>query len=276
MCTELFKEIDYVGRFWTDPSLDKYDYFGTLDKSIFTLFVMVTLDWAKVSRATMQVVPWSGIIFSTFVTFSSFVLYNLIIAVVCDAVKMTQDQDDVLMVEKYYKEKLEEKDRILNLREKVDKMTKQQNDLLVMVKMMLQQLELVDEPSRKDYEETLFWLENVGVDAKTALEFAVKELDNLDTSNDSPTRVADAWDRVIQERFALIDGSSSGEQGVEMSVKDFKPNKTVGENEEVQDPTPGPVEVEDPPMAVRSIGLGSFQIIGDGSTRQFEDVKLDS
>lgn len=262
MCTELFGEIDYTGRFVLDPSFDQYDYFQSLDTAVFTLFVMVTLDWSKVARATMQVYPWSAIIFSTFVTFSSFCLYNLVVAVVCDAVKMVQDQDDVLMVEKYYKDKLEAKERVVNLRQKMDKMTRQQNDLLVTVKLMLQQLDLVDEASRVDYEETLVWLGKVNADAKDALEFAVKNLDNLDASGSgSHTRVADAWEREIQERFEVI----HGEEYFEIEKV---PSTDSGQDAPMQSSR------SPPPLAVKSIGLGTFEIVENGS-KFFDDVRLD-
>ena len=183
MCTELFGEIDFTHRF-TNPEMGTYDYFSRLDNSLFTLFVMVTLDWASVARATMQVYPWSWAIFSVFVTFSSFVLYNLIIAVVCDAVKMVQDQQDILMVENFVKDKIESRHRIINLRQKLDKMAKQQMDLLLYVQLILEQLDDVDEASKHHYEETLLILGQTSDNAKEALQRAIKELDEID--NNSP------------------------------------------------------------------------------------------
>ena len=179
MCTELFGEIDYTGRF-SEDGLDHYDYFSRLDYSLFTLFQMVTLDWAKVTRATMQVYPWAWSIFSTFVTFSSYVLYNLIIAVVCDAVKMVQDQQDILMVENYVKDKIESRHRIINLRQKLDKMSKQQMDLLLYIQLILEQLDDVDEASKQHYEETLLHLGQTSENAREALLAATRGLDHID------------------------------------------------------------------------------------------------
>lgn len=180
MCTELFWDIDFEGRFPTEELAGNYDYFSRLDYSLFTLFAMVTLDWAKVTRAVMQVYPWAWAIFSTFVTFSSFVLYNLIIAVVCDAVKMVQDQQDILMVENYVKDKIESRHRIINLRQKLDKMSKQQMDLLLYVQLMLEQVEDIDDASKQHYEEALLKLGQTNENARDALQTAIARLDKFD------------------------------------------------------------------------------------------------
>jgi len=186
MCTELFGEIDFHGRF-VESAMDQYDYFSRLDYSLFTLFHMVTLDWAKVTRAVMQVYPWAWAIFSTFVTFSSFVLYNLIIAVVCDAVKMVQDKQDILMVENFVKDKIESRHRIINLRQKLDKMSKQQMDLLLYVQLLLEQLEGIDDASKQHYEETLLVLGQMGGSAREALQEALRQLDDLDKASKHKT-----------------------------------------------------------------------------------------
>lgn len=188
MCTELFGDIDYTDRF-NEPTLGEYDYFSRLDYSLFTLFHMVTLDWAKVTRATMQEFPWAWAIFSTFVTFSSFVLYNLIVAVVCDAVKMVQDKQDILMVENYVKDKIESRHRIINLRQKLDKMSKQQMDLLLYVQLLLEQLDDLDDTSKEHYEETLSQLGQTNQTSRAALQLAIRKLDDFDRGRKhDPTR----------------------------------------------------------------------------------------
>ena len=119
-------------------------------------------------------------------TFSSYVLYNLIIAVVCDAVKMVQDQADIIMVENFVKEKIEARHRIINLRQKLDKMSKQQMDLLLYIQLVLEQLEDVDEASKQHYEETLLYLGEESKNAKERLKAAIRQLDNLDFSARPP------------------------------------------------------------------------------------------
>jgi Ion transport protein len=177
MCTELFGTIDFTNRFAGNELAGTYAYFTNLDDSLFTLFVMMTLDWASVARAVMQVYPWASVIFSFFVTCSSFVLYNLVIAVVCDSVKMVQDQQDILMVENYVKDKIESRHRIVNLRQKLDKMSKQQMDLLLYVQLLLEQVEDIDEVSKQHYEEALLQMSQSNESARGALNRAINQLD---------------------------------------------------------------------------------------------------
>ena len=185
MCTELFRTIDFTNRFVDDLQAGTYAYFTNLDDSLFTLFVMMTLDWAKVTRAVMQVYPWSKVIFATFVTFSSFVLYNLVVAVVCDAVKMVQDQQDILMVENYVKEKIESRHRMINLRQQLDKMSKQQMDLLLYVQLLLDQVMDIDEACKQHYEETLLLVSQSNQGARVALKEAIRQLDAFEKDGGS-------------------------------------------------------------------------------------------
>jgi len=77
MCTVLFKDMFRDGI--TDD-----DYFGRLDTSLFTLFQMMTLEWADIVRQVMSKYKWAWAVFGTFLVMTSFILYSLIIAVVCD------------------------------------------------------------------------------------------------------------------------------------------------------------------------------------------------
>ena len=81
MCTILFGDLYERG-------LTEADYFSRLDNSFWTLFAMMTLDWAEVARQVMKVYPHSWPIFLIFVFISSFIGYNLMIAIVCDSVKI--------------------------------------------------------------------------------------------------------------------------------------------------------------------------------------------
>ena len=86
LCTGLFQDM-------FELKLTTADYFSRLDISIFTLFCMMTLcDWSTISREVMAVYPWAVGIFLTFISLSSFIVYNLIIAVVCDAVSYVEGQ----------------------------------------------------------------------------------------------------------------------------------------------------------------------------------------
>ena len=85
MCTGLF------GSLFVDGETED-DYFGRLDKTFWTLFIMMTLDWSSVSREVMAVYSWAWVVFVSFVMVSSFIVYNLVIAVVCDSVAIIEAQ----------------------------------------------------------------------------------------------------------------------------------------------------------------------------------------
>jgi len=89
LCTNLLKNLHKQG--YTD-----YDYFGRLDETFFTLFQIMTLDnWADIARQVMAVPSkgWTWIIFIVFVIITGFVVVNLIIAVICDAISALKEDE---------------------------------------------------------------------------------------------------------------------------------------------------------------------------------------
>lgn len=88
MFTESFKTL------YVDGYTDDVDYFGTLGKSAFTLFQIMTLDnWADLTRSMTQAYTWAWVPVVSFVIISGFIITNLIIAVICDAVAVLHDDD---------------------------------------------------------------------------------------------------------------------------------------------------------------------------------------
>jgi len=87
MFTSLFKDIVFS---------DGESYFGRLDYTLFTLFQMMTLDWAGIARELMaeKGKGWAWIPIVTFILISSFIVYNLIVAVICDAIFVLHDSKD--------------------------------------------------------------------------------------------------------------------------------------------------------------------------------------
>lgn len=80
MFTQLFKTL-YVNGDTT------FNYFSDLGWTFFTLFQMMTLDeWASIAREVIKVYKWAWVPFITFVVISGFIVVNLIIAVICDAI----------------------------------------------------------------------------------------------------------------------------------------------------------------------------------------------
>jgi len=82
--TELFKDaiflIDGVPQKW----------FRTLYDSLFTCFELMTLEWAGIVREVMKQYSWAWIPFLSFISVTGFIVFNLIVAVVCDAIAVVE------------------------------------------------------------------------------------------------------------------------------------------------------------------------------------------
>ena len=77
--TELFKDLQLSAN-----------YFKTLDASLFTCMELMTLEWAGIAREVMEEHKWAWAPFATFIAMTGFIVFNLIVAVVCDAVAVTE------------------------------------------------------------------------------------------------------------------------------------------------------------------------------------------
>lgn len=87
MFTQLFKDLYENG----DTS---EDYFSRMDATFFTLFQIMTMDsWADICREVMAVYPWAWLPFIAFVIITGFIVVNLIIAVICDAISALNDDE---------------------------------------------------------------------------------------------------------------------------------------------------------------------------------------
>lgn len=66
-------------------------YFGSLTTSMFTLFQLMTLEnWASIVKEVMAVYSWAGAFFIVYILIATFVLLNMVIAVV---VKVMEGQE---------------------------------------------------------------------------------------------------------------------------------------------------------------------------------------
>lgn len=63
-------------------------YFSSLDASLFTCYEMMTLEWAGIAREVMAEKSWAWAPFLAFIMITGFMVFNLIIAVICDAVSI--------------------------------------------------------------------------------------------------------------------------------------------------------------------------------------------
>mmetsp|Transcript_58413 Transcript_58413/g.123910 ORF Transcript_58413/g.123910 Transcript_58413/m.123910 type:complete len:437 (-) Transcript_58413:149-1459(-) len=82
--TQLFGELELSG-----------EYFSRLDYSFLTLFVMMTMEWADVARECMDEIWWAWAPIMAFIMITGFIVFNLIIAVVCDAVAVIENKEDL-------------------------------------------------------------------------------------------------------------------------------------------------------------------------------------
>ncbi len=70
------------------------DWFGTLGKSLYTLFQVMTLEsWSMgISRPVMEVYGWAWIYFVPFVLISSFIIMNVVVGIVVNSISEVQEQ----------------------------------------------------------------------------------------------------------------------------------------------------------------------------------------
>lgn len=66
------------------------EYFGTLSRTMLTLFQIMTLEeWAQIARPIIAAVPYSWLFFVSYILISTFVVLNLFIGVVVYAIQHT-------------------------------------------------------------------------------------------------------------------------------------------------------------------------------------------
>lgn len=114
MFTQLFKQYELSQR-----------YFVRLDWTFLTLFQMVTLDWAEISRELMEQVPWARYPIIAFILISSFIVYNLIVAVLCDAIFVLHEMKNP-----------PEEDEVSDFEEEVHRLQKRVDDLTSQIQML--------------------------------------------------------------------------------------------------------------------------------------------
>jgi hypothetical protein len=85
LCTYLFSGL-------YDQGYLDYDYFGRLDFTFITLFQMLTTDtWFVIVRQVMDASPYSYLLFFFWVSLTSIIILNLIIAIICESLIYLKD-----------------------------------------------------------------------------------------------------------------------------------------------------------------------------------------
>lgn len=103
------------------------EYFGTLGRSLFTLFQVMTLEaWPDVARPLMEAEPWAWIFFVCFIMVTTFTVLNLVIAVIVNAMEQRVTEEIKAEQQAERAEAHDERDLVMQelraLREAVDRL----------------------------------------------------------------------------------------------------------------------------------------------------------
>jgi hypothetical protein len=150
MFTQLFSEVEVIG----------FNYFGSLSATLLTLFQIMTLDgWAGITREMMLTYPWAWLPFIVFVIISGFVVVNLIIAVICDAIGSLDDEEKANLQggrygddnsnSDYSGEPLELREQLDTLEDQMGNLTRIQARTFHTLQYLTQQLQLQKEAKEK-------------------------------------------------------------------------------------------------------------------------------
>lgn len=104
------------------------NYFGTLTRSLFTCMELMTLEWSHIAREVMAERQWAWLPFLSYIAITGFIVFNLIVAVVCDAVAVierTVKAEHDGPVESDADKLLEAQERIYEMSEQITRMHEQ-------------------------------------------------------------------------------------------------------------------------------------------------------
>lgn len=79
---------------FTDLFRDLHPDFRSLPTTMFTLFQMMTLDWSETARDLHEELPWARLLIVVYVLLSGFIVYNLFIAVLCEAITSLRVEEE--------------------------------------------------------------------------------------------------------------------------------------------------------------------------------------
>jgi voltage-gated sodium channel len=96
-------------------------WFGTLGESFYTLFQVMTLEsWSMgIVRPVMDQHPYAWTFFIPFIFIATFIMINLIIAVVVDAMSAVQKKEEEVIVEEIQSSESHTKEELIALREEI-------------------------------------------------------------------------------------------------------------------------------------------------------------
>lgn len=109
--------------------------------------------WPDIARQVMKVYPWAWLPFITFVILTSFVVVNLIIAVICDAIAALRDDDKAKLHGQQSPSKQGAaapefhtlRESLTKLEERVEKLNQTQDETLQAMNALVEHLHPTDE-----------------------------------------------------------------------------------------------------------------------------------
>ena len=122
------------------------NYFGSLDVSLFTCMQLMTLEWGEVARAIMEEKSWAWAPILAFFAVTGFIVLNLIVAVVCDAVAVVDREVQAEKLGEFETDttKLEKaQERIWDMTEHVERMMHAQKELQEVLSKLATDLETI-------------------------------------------------------------------------------------------------------------------------------------
>lgn len=112
--------------FGASPSPVMQELFGSLPKSLYSLFQVMTLEgWSDgIASPTMELFPWAWAFFIPFIFVTSFAVLNLFIGIIVDAMNIVQEKDIEAEEKALKAEIMELRKEIINLKEMISKSSK--------------------------------------------------------------------------------------------------------------------------------------------------------
>jgi len=155
MFTQIFSDAKYIKTNKCDGITegDKIPYFKSLEQSMMTLFQLMTMDeWASIVRALMSDYPrLSWILVIIFVIISGFIVVNLIVAVICDAISSLSDGNKAALQGRGYDDddsqitRVELRDQLETIEDQIGDLTRIQARTFHTLQYLTQQLQLEKE-----------------------------------------------------------------------------------------------------------------------------------
>lgn len=96
-------------------------WFGTLGESFYTLFQIMTLEsWSMgIVRPVMEVYPYAWVFFVPFIFVVTFVMINLVVAIIVDAMAILNKSEEAHIIDEVHYQENNINNEIIKLREEI-------------------------------------------------------------------------------------------------------------------------------------------------------------